>query len=796
MIEMKAPITWLKDFVDIHVDVKAYAHALTLSGSKVEGIEDLGESIEKVVIGKILSMEQHPNADKLKVAQVDVGTEVLQVVTGAPNVQTGDVIPLALPGARLPGGTIKPSKLRGVESFGMMCSIEELNLTKDYLPDAPDDGVYVFHNNPGLGRDVKEVLGLEPVVDFEITSNRPDCFSIIGLARESAITLKEAFKSPTISVREEGAGKASDFVSVAISNPELCSRYAARVVTDVKIEPSPVWMQSRLAAAGMRPINNIVDITNYVMLEMGQPMHAFDLNCVQGGKIIVRSARENENITTLDGQERKLNPSMLVIFDETRAVAIAGVMGGENSEVTEQTNVLLLESANFNGTSVRLTAKKVGIRSEASSRFEKGLDIENVIPAMNRAAQLIEQLGAGKVVPGIVDCNPVKAETTRLPLNVDYINQLLGTGIDADWMLNLLEKLEFEVDRQAMVVTAPSFRPDIQCEADLAEEVARFYDYNNIQATLLQGRASTQGKKTYAQKMGDFIQQQMLSSGLYETYTYSFTSPKVFDKLNLPADHELRNTVVISNPLGEDFSIMRTTTIPEMLGVIRTNYSRKVEQGRFFEMSYVYKPVKGELLPEEISTLTIGLYGDADFYLLKGIVEQMLAQLNIHSADFSPAADHPVFHPGKTAKLTINGVMVGYLGEVHPEVADNFECPAQTYIAVLNVQPLIDNADMVRQYKHLPRYPAVSRDIAMLIRDEVLVKEIEAVIRQQGGKLIEEVRLFDVYRGDQVPEGMKSVAYNITFRAPDRTLVDDDVNRAMEKILNGLKTSLDATLRE
>ncbi len=793
---MKAPITWLKDFVDIHVDVKAYAHALTLSGSKVEGIEDLGESIDKVVVGKILSMEQHPNADKLKITQVDVGTEVLQVVTGAPNVQTGDIIPLALPGARLPGGTIKPSKLRGVESFGMMCSIEELNLTKDYLPDAPDDGVYVFRSNPGLGRDVKEVLGLEPVVDFEITSNRPDCFSIIGLARESAVTLKEAFKGPTITVREEGAGKASDFVSVAITNPELCSRYAARVVTDVKIGPSPVWMQSRLAAAGMRPINNIVDITNYVMLEMGQPMHAFDLKYVQGGKIIVRTARENENITTLDGQERKLNPSMLVISDENRSVAIAGVMGGENSEVTEQTNVLLLESANFNGTSVRLTAKKVGIRSEASSRFEKGLDIENVIPAINRAAQLIEELGAGKVVPGIVDCNPVKAETTTLPLNVDYINQLLGTKIDGSWMLDLLEKLEFEVDRQAMVVIAPSFRPDIQCEADLAEEVARFYDYNNIQATLLQGRASTQGRKTYVQKMSEFIQQQMLSSGLYETYTYSFTSPKVFDKLNLPVDHELRNTVVISNPLGEDFSIMRTTTIPEMLGVIRTNYSRKVEQGRFFEMSYVYKPVKGELLPEEISTLTIGLYGDADFYLLKGIVEQMLAQLNIHSFDFSPVTDHPAFHPGKTAKLAINGVLVGYLGEIHPEVAENFECPAQTYIAVLDVKSLIDNADMIRQYKHLPRYPAVSRDIAMLIRDEVLVKEIEAVIRKQGGKLIEEVRLFDVYRGDQVPEGMKSVAYNITFRAPDRTLVDDDVNKAMEKILSGLKSNLDANLRE
>ncbi len=793
---MKAPISWLKNYVDIHVDVKAYAHALTLSGSKVEGVEDLGESIEKVVVGKILSMEQHPDADKLRIAQVDVGTEILQVVTGAPNVQPGDIIPLALPGAKLPGGTIKPSKLRGVESFGMMCSIDELNLTKDYLPDAPENGVYVFKNNPGLGKDVKEVLGLEPVVDFEITSNRPDCFSIIGLARESAVTLKEALKKPVISVKEEGTGKASDYVSVAIQNPELCSRYAARVVTDVKVEPSPDWMQRHLAAAGMRPINNIVDITNYVMLEMGQPMHAFDLKCVQGGKIIVRTAHENENITTLDGQERKLNPSMLVISDENRAVAIAGVMGGENSEVTENTTVLLLESANFNGTSVRLTGKKVGIRSEASSRFEKGLDIENVIPAINRAAQLIEQLGAGKVVPGIVDCNPVKSQTVKLPLDAEYINRFLGTNISREWMLDLFEKLEFVVDREAMMVTAPSFRPDIECEADLAEEVARFYDYNNIQATLLEGRASTQGKRTYRQKMDEFIQQQMLASGLYETYTYSFTSPKVFDKLNLPADHKLRDTVVISNPLGEDYSIMRTTTIPDMLEVIRTNYSRKVEEGRFFEMSYVYLPVKDELLPEEKRTLTIGLYGNADFYLLKGIVEQLLSQLNIHDADFSPMTDDPVFHPGKTAKLTINGLAAGFLGEIHPEVADNFECPAKTYIAVLDVKTLIDNADMIRAYKALPKYPAVSRDIAMLVKDNILVKEIEAVIRQRGGKLIEEVRLFDVYRGDQVPAGMKSVAYTITFRAPDRTLVEDDVNKAMEKILGGLKTSLDATLRE
>lgn len=793
---MKAPILWLKDYVDINVDIKKYAHGLTISGSKVEGVEDLSEAFDKVVVGKILSMDPHPNADKLRIAQVDVGTEILQVVTGAPNVNTGDIIPLALPGAKLPGGEIKPSKLRGVESNGMMCSIDELNLTKDYLPDAPDYGVYIFHNNPEIGKDVKEVLGLGPVVDFEITSNRPDCFSIIGLARETAVTFHEDLRKPAISVKEEGNGHASDYVSVTIQNPKLCSRYAARAVTDVKIEPSPAWMQQRLAAAGMRPINNIVDITNYVMLEMGQPMHAFDLNCVQGGKIIVRTAHENENIITLDGQARKLDPSMLVIADENRPVGIAGVMGGENSEVTDQTNILLLESANFNGTSVRITGKKVGIRSEASSRFEKGLDIENVIPALNRAAQLIEKLGAGKVVPGIIDCNPCEVKPVMLPLNVGYINRLLGTKIDREWMLALFKKLEFGVDRDGLVLTAPSFRPDIQCEADLAEEVARFFDYNNIEATLLQGKAPTQGRKTTRQRMEDFIHQQMLSSGLYETYTYSFTSPKVYDKLNLPGDHPLRDVVLITNPLGEDFSVMRTTTIPDMLKVIETNYSRKVEEGRFFEMSYIYRPVKGETLPEEKKILTIGLYGNADFYHLKGIIEQLLAQMHIYHADFSPLKDHPAFHPGRTAKLSIDGVEIGYLGEIHPAVADNFDCPEKTYIAILDILPMIEKADMVRQYKALPKYPAVTRDIAMLVKDEVLVKDIETVINQRGGKMLEALRLFDVYKGDQVPAGMKSVAYTLTFRAPDRTLVEEDVNKAMEKILHGLKTNLDATLRE
>jgi len=795
VIRMKAPISWLKDYVNINVDAEKLAELLTLSGSKVEGIEDLGSAFEKVVVGKIITLEKHPDADKLKIAQVDIGNEVIQVVTGAPNVKAGDYIPVALVGARLPGGVIKASKLRGVESNGMMCSIEELNLTRDYLPDAPEDGVYVFHNNPEVGKDVKEVLGLEPVLDFEITSNRPDCFSIIGLARESAVTLSAEFKKPEITVKEEGNGNASDFASVTIKNPELCSRYAARVVTDVRIEPSPEWMQRRLAAAGMRPINNIVDITNYVMLEMGQPMHAFDLKRIDGGKIIVRTARDDEVITTLDGQKRQLDSSMLVIADENKPVAIAGVMGGENSEVTSETKTLLLESANFNGTSVRLTSRKVGIRSEASNRFEKGLDAENVIPALNRCAQLIEELGAGKVVPGIVDCYPVKSETVKIELNDEEINRLLGTDIKREWMLDLFEKLEFGVDRDTGMLTVPTFRPDVRLQADLAEEVARFYDYNNIKPTLLAGKASTLGKKTYAQKMEDLIMQLMLSFGLYETYTFSFTSPKVWDKLRLPRDHELRNAVVITNPLGEDFSIMRTTTIPEMLGIIRTNYNRKVEEGRFFEISYVYMPVEGKPLPEEKKVLTIGLYGNTDFYYLKGIVEQLFVQMNIKNADFSPEKNHPAYHPGRCAKVSIGQTTIGYIGEIHPEVAENFECPNRTYIAVLDIKPLIENSNMAKEYRGLPKYPAVARDIALLVKDGIPVKDIEVVIRKLGGKNLEELKLFDVYKGEQVPAGMKSVAYTLTFRSPDRTLTDDEVSKVMEKILNGLKTELDATLR-
>ena len=699
---MKAPISWLKDYVDINVDMKKLAHLVTISGSKVEAIDDLGKSIDKVVVGRIVSMEPHPDADRLKITQVDVGKEVIQIVTGAPNVSTGDYIPVALVGAQLPGGVIKETKLRGVESYGMMCSIEELNLTHDYLPDAPKDGVYIFNNEPELGMDVKEVLGLEPVIEFEITSNRPDCFSIVGLARETAVTLGTDFKKPEITVKEEGEGKASDFVSVSIRNSELCSRYAARTVTDVNIQPSPEWMQRRLAAAGMRPINNIVDITNYVMLEMGQPMHAFDLKCVDGGNIIVRSAQDGETITTLDGQKRKLDSSMLVIADENKPVAIAGVMGGANSEVTSESKMILLESATFNGTSVRLTSKKVGIRSEASNRFEKGLDSENVIKALDRCAQLIEQLGAGRVIPGIVDCYPVKPEPVKVQINDVEINRLLGTNIDKEWMFELFEKLEFEVDRDSMMLTIPTFRPDVRVMADLAEEVARFYDYNNIKPTLLSGATSTIGKKNHNQKMEDLIAQLMLSLGLFETYSFSFTSPKVWDRMRLPEEHIFRDAVVITNPLGEDFSIMRTTTIPEMLGIIKTNYNRKVEEGGFFEISYVYKPIKEQLLPEERKVLTIGLYGNVDFYYLKGIVEQLFAQMNITNADYSPEKNHPSYHPGRCARVSLGNTDIGYIGEIHPEVASNFECPKRTYIAVLDISHMIENSNMVKEYSGLP----------------------------------------------------------------------------------------------
>jgi len=796
---MKLPLKWLKDFTDIKADVREYAEAMTLSGSKVEGFEKLGEEIDRVVVGRIISVEKHPDADRLLVTEVDTGNETIQIVTGATNIKVNDLVPVALDGSSLPGGKkIKKGKLRGVESCGMMCSISELGVTKEDFPNAVEDGIFILDESCVPGTDIKEILGLnDTVVEFEITSNRPDCFSILGLARESAATFGTAFNKPHISVKELGdpiEGQAS----VEILAPELCSRYAARIVKNVKIESSPAWMQERLKAAGVRPINNIVDITNYVMLEYGQPMHAFDLENLKEHKIIVRRAAQGEKMQTLDGQDRELDDTMLVIADAGRPVAVAGVMGGANSEITSGTKTILFESATFNGTSVRLTAKKLGMRTEASGRFEKGLDPENVIDAVNRAAQLVEELGAGVVCKGIIDCYPVKAEKRTVPFNPGRINSLLGTEISADVMKNILSRLEIEVDDAAGTAAVPTFRPDLECDADLAEEVARFYDYNNIKATLLEGKAATVGGRTYKQKLEQIIAQTMQFCGFSEIYTYSFTSPKVFDKINLPEDSELRKAVVITNPLGEDYSIMRTTTLPDMLGVLATNYNRRVEEVRFFEMSYVYLPKALPLteLPYEKPVLTLGMYGgNTDFYDLSGVTEELMSVLGIKKFSLEAVHDDPSFHPGRTARLVINGRECGILGEIHPAVSEKFEAAQRNYIAMIDIEPLIDGAVLKPEYKPLPKFPAVTRDIAMLVDDHVPVKQIERQIASKAGKILEEVRLFDVYKGKQVPDGKKSVAYSILFRAADRTLTDEEVGKAMADIVKALSEKLGAQLR-
>lgn len=818
---MKAPIKWLSLYTDINVTPKEYADAMTMSGSKVEGVEVMAGGISNIVLGKIEDITKHPDADKLQVCTINAGNGNIQIVTGAQNVKVGCYIPVALDGAILPDGKkIKKGKLRGVESNGMLCSVEELGYTKYDFPDADEDGIYLISgamlkekfagkdlDTELLGTDIRAVLGIDDsVVEFEITPNRPDCLSIVGIARETGATLGTSFKAPVINVAEKASGNAKDSVSVEIEDAKLCPRYAARVIRNVKISDSPWWMKERLRAAGVRSINNIVDITNYVMLEMGQPMHAFDLDNIKGSKIIVRRAKSGEEIETLDGSKRALEESMIVISDEERAVAVAGVMGGGNSEVTVNTKSILFESALFNGTSVRITSKKLGLRTEASSRFEKGLDVENAIAALNRAAELIELLGAGDVEKGIVDTYPVKYEEKVIGLQADRINELLGTEIQSAAMVNMLEKIGFKYDSSKDAVVVPSFRADVEGMADLAEEVARFYGYNNITPSLLKGKETTIGVKTPKQKLEDKVKNTMTGCGLYEIYTYSFASPDVFDKIKLPADSDLRKAVVISNPLGVDFSLMRTTTIPDMLNVISRNYNRRVPEGRLFELSYVYRAsekrdsaVKGideSNLPREVQLLTLGMYGKVDFYDLKGTVEELFSALGIVDYTFERETDNGTYHPNRTAAIIVGGKKAGTIGEVHPDVQENFEIGTKAYVGTIEIEVLMENCGKVPQYKALPKFPAVSRDIAMVIDDNVLVSEIEAVIKQRGGKLLEDITLFDVYKGKQVQEGMKSVAYSITFRAEDRTLTDEDVAKAMVKILDGLKNNLNAQLRE
>lgn len=798
---MNLPMRWLSDYVNIKADTQDFIDKITLSGSKVESVNYLAKEVSNVVTGKVVEIEQHPDADKLVVTKIDVGGEEnLQIVTGATNLYVGAIVPVALVGATVYHDgeivKIKKGKLRGVESFGMMCSVEEMGFTRNDYPEAPEYGIYIFQEEVALGEDVKKLLEMEDeVVEFEITSNRPDCFSVLGLAREAAATYRVPFKYPEIKVEEKGEGKTEDLVQVEIKNSELCPRYIARAVKNVKIGPSPLWLRHRLTAAGIRPINNIVDITNYVMLEMGQPMHAFDIDCIEKGKIVVRNAEDGEKITTLDGVERVLDSSMLVIADENKAVAVAGVMGGENSKITENARAIIFESANFNGPNVRITAKKLGLRTDASSKYEKGLDPNAAFDAVNRAVQLVEMLGCGEVCKGMVDSYPNKRESWSVEYSSEGINNLLGTKLSDEEMIELFDLIEVKADGKKAII--PTFRPDLLTEADLSEEIARFYGYDNIETTLAAG-TPTVGKKSYSQIVEDKIMDTMISLGLSEAKCFSFESPKVFDKLNISSDSKYRNAITISNPLGEDFSVMRTITLNGMLNSISTNYNRRNESAYLFEMGKVYIPKNLPLteLPKEENVLTIGMYGDIDFYGIKGVTEELFEVLGMKDVvEYSPKNDIPFMHPGRLAEISVKGDSLGYVGELHPTIAERYNIDTKAYIAVISIDKLCGYANFERKYKALPKFPAMTRDIAVIVKDEVIVKDIEDIIKEKGGKLLETIQLFDVFKGKQIPEGYKSVAYNISFRASDRTLTDEEVNAPMKKILKELEEKLEAKLR-
>lgn len=793
---MNLPMSWLNDYMDINVTPKEYSDRMTMSGSKVEGFENMGENVQNVVAGKVLTCEDHPDSDHLHVCTVDAGTgEVLQIVCGAPNVKAGIIVPTALVGATLPDGKIKKGKLRGVESFGMLCSHDELGITEDMLGYEPEYGILILPDDTPVGKDIRDIFGMnETVVEFEITSNRPDCFSIIGLARETAATFDKKFTIPEVKFTEGGENIA-DTISVEVLDKDKCQRYCARMVKNVKIGPSPSWMQERLRACGVRPINNIVDITNYVLLEYGQPMHAFDLRDLEDNKIIVRRAENGEVIKTLDEQDRTLTNDDLVIADGKKAVAIAGVMGGFNSEVKDDTTTVIFESATFEASSVRLTAQRVGLRTEASSRYEKGLDYNNTVPAVERACQLVEELGCGENTSGMIDVMGNVTDMKTLPFRPEKINAFLGTNISTEQMVKYFDALEIKTDLDKMTVTPPSFRPDLEGEADIAEEVARFYGYDKIPVTLLSGEA-TCGKKTDRQAAQDDINKILTALGMYEIYTYTFTSPSVFDKLSVPADSKLRNAVKISNPLGEDTSIMRTTTIASMLDILSRNYNYRNAAARLFEIGKIFTPTEEGKLPDEPLKITIGIYGDkADFYDIKGICEEMFRSLNVQNVKYEAVTDNPTFHPGRCAKISAGGKTLGIIGEIHPAVGRKYGIETPVYIGELDFENVFLNIGTDVKFKELPKYPAVTRDIAMLVDKTVPVADIEEVVKKASGKLLESINLFDVYEGEQIPEGKKSVAYSAVYRALDRSLTGDEVQKVFDKVLKNLENQLGAQLR-
>ena len=802
---MRTSLKWIKDLVPGIEDLtpQEYLDAMTLSGSKGEYYVELDKNLENIVIGQILKIEKHPDADKLVICQVNVGQEEpVQIVTGAPNVFEGAVVPVVLAGGKVAGGhdgstppeegiKIKKGKLRGVPSNGMMCSIEELGSSRDMYPDAPENGIYIFKNREDIkpGDNAVKALGLDDaVIEYEITSNRVDCFSILGIAREAAATFDKPFCPPVV----EPTGNdedVNDFISVEVNDTELCPRYTARVVKNIKVGPSPEWMQRRLAAQGIRPINNIVDITNYVMEEYGQPMHAYDLSTIAGQKIIVRRAEDNEKFVTLDGQERTLDSSMLMICDAEKPVGIAGIMGGENSMITDDVDAILFEAACFDGTNIRLSGKKLGMRTDAQSKFEKGLDPNNASAAIDRACQLIEVLGCGEVVGGMVDVYGKVKEPHEIPFQPERINRLLGTDLSAEQMLDYFKSLELEYDADRNVMIIPTFRQDLLGTADLAEEVARFYGYSNIPSTLPSGE-STSGKVSFKHRVEDVAKETAEFCGFSEGMTFSFESPKVFDKLRLDADDLLRQAITIANPQGEDYSIMKTTPLNGMLVSLARNFNRRNKDVKLYEMAKIYLPKSLPLTEyaDERVQFTLGFYGEGDFFTMKGVVEEFLERAGMHDiVDYDPNAGKNFLHPGRQANIIYQGKVIGYMGEVHPEVCENYDMKTRAYIAVLDMPVITEMATFDRHFKGIAKHPAVNRDISMVVKKDILVGQIEKVIREKGGHHLESYHLFDIYEGSQIKPGYKSVAYSITFRANDRTLEEKDITAAMDKIIAGLE---------
>ena len=796
---MNTSLSWIKTYVpDLDVTAQEYTDAMTLTGTKVEGFTELDADLDKIVIGQIDKIEKHPDADKLIICQVNIGTESVQIVTGAPNVKEGDKVPVVLDGGRVAGGhdgkmtpggiKIKKGKLRGVESFGMMCSIEELGSTREMYSEAPEYGIYIFPEDAVVGESAVKALGLDDVVfEYEITSNRVDCYGVLGIAREAAATFQKKFCPPVVEVKENDE-KASDYVKVTVEDPELCPRYCARVVKNVKIGPSPKWMQRCLASNGIRPINNLVDITNYVMEEFGQPMHAYDLDTIANQEIVVRRAGKDEKFVTLDGQERIMDENVLMIYDGEKAVGIAGIMGGENSMITDDVKTVLFEAACFDGTSIRLSSKRIGLRTDASGKFEKGLDPNNAQAAINCACQLMEELGAGEVVGGMVDVCSETREPSRVKFEPEKINKLLGTSLTKEEMIDYLGRVELAYDEKTDEIVAPTFRQDIHCNADVAEEVARFYGYDKIPMTLPTGEATT-GKLPFKLRIQEVARDIAEYCGFSEGMSYSFESPKVFDKLCIPEDSDLRKVITISNPLGEDYSIMRTSTLNGMLASLSTNYNRRNKDVRLYELGNIYLPKSLPVteLPDERTMFTLGMYGKGDFFDMKGVCEEFFEKIGMKKkVTYDPNSGKPFLHPGRQANMIYEGKVVGYLGEVHPAVADNYSIGEKAYIAVIDILDVLEFAGFNHKYTGIAKYPAVTRDLSLVVPHAVLAGQIEEIFDQRGGNILESYQLFDIYEGAQIEKGFKSMAYSLVFRAHDKTLGENEISAAMKKIMNGL----------